>query len=102
MFSAGNPASLTTTFAAMNTREVLSYLRKSADTQTEKWTELKVLFLGNPGVGKTTLVRSIAEKNLEVVIPLHFLAFICALTLSLSASASHCLSRDVLVDGQIL
>ena len=48
--------------------DVLAELKKTVEMRTEKWVHMKVVYLGNPGVGKTSVARAIAGTAHSVFI----------------------------------
>ena len=71
----GNPLSLSPMEGLGATKEVLSEMKKTVELRTEKWVHMKVMYLGNPGVGKTSIARAVAGISTSVSFFFLFLYF---------------------------
>ena len=79
----GNPLSLCSLEGLNSASDVLAELKKTVEMRTEKWVHMKVVYLGNPGVGKTSVARAIAGTTHSV-----FFFFLLNFSLSLNQSIS--------------
>tara|TARA_R110002050_G_scaffold93033_1_gene194521 strand:- start:663 stop:965 length:303 start_codon:yes stop_codon:yes gene_type:complete len=72
----GNKPELTDRFSGASTAKILNNLKKDADERNTRWNMVRVTYIGDPGVGKTTLANAVATEQVELeVLPCRMVIF---------------------------